>query len=125
MFKKKIKTNTKEYDILIDKTVKNVQVSINGKSYFFENKDTLIAEDDILSTTGKKNSKIVKSPLSGTISIVSVKKGEDVKKGDKLLTIIAMKMENEIVSEGDFKVKEVKVKKDQSVNQNDTLVIFE
>jgi acetyl-CoA/propionyl-CoA carboxylase biotin carboxyl carrier protein len=63
--------------------------------------------------------------LAGTVSSVAVKIGEALKPGQRVVTLIAMKMENEIVSEGYGKIKEIKVKENQSVDSGDTLIILE
>jgi len=63
--------------------------------------------------------------LAGIVSSIAVKIGETVKPGGKVATLIAMKMENEIVSEGYGKIKEIKVKENQFVNNGDILIILE
>jgi len=50
---------------------------------------------------------IITAPLPGKILSINVKKGTLVNKGDQLLVIEAMKMENEIFASGDGTVKEI------------------
>ncbi len=64
----------------------------------------------------------VKSPLPGTILSVKVSVGQEVKKGDVLMIMEAMKMENEIESELDGKVTAIKVKENDSVLEGDILI---
>lgn len=64
----------------------------------------------------------VTSPMPGTILDVKVKEGDDVKKGQVLMILEAMKMENEIIASADGKVKTVYVQKGASVNTGDPLV---
>jgi biotin carboxyl carrier protein len=64
----------------------------------------------------------IKAPLPGTIITVLVKPGDKVTLGQKLLTMEAMKMENNVLSEKDGIVKTVNVKPGQAVAQNDVLV---
>jgi glutaconyl-CoA decarboxylase len=66
----------------------------------------------------------VTAPMLGTILSVKVKPGDEVKAGDVLLILEAMKMENEIVSPRDGTVKEVKVSGDQSVKAGDVLIVL-
>ena len=69
--------------------------------------------------------KEIKSPLTGTISGIDIKKGDKVKPGQKLMTLIAMKMENEIVAETAGVVKEIKAEAGKLVNSGDILVKLE
>ena len=70
-------------------------------------------------------SNVVAAPLPGTITKVLVSEGDKVKKGDTLLTMEAMKMENSITAEADGIVRKVHVGVGASVNQGDALVDFE
>lgn len=67
----------------------------------------------------------VKAPMPGTILDIKVKPGDQVSKGDVLLILEAMKMENEIVSPRDAKVVSVQVATGSSVNAGDVLVAIE
>ena len=67
----------------------------------------------------------VKSPLPGSIVKVMVKPGDSVKKGDTLLTMESMKMENVVASEYTGTVKNVLVQPGQNVMQDDKLVEIE
>ena len=64
----------------------------------------------------------VTAPMPGTILKVNVSVGDKVKKGQILLILEAMKMENEIVAAGDSTVATVNVSKGSSVNAGDVLV---
>lgn len=64
----------------------------------------------------------VTSPMPGTILKVNVVPGDNVKKGDVLCVLEAMKMENDIVSPDDGSVSGVSVTKGSSVNAGDLLV---
>ena len=68
---------------------------------------------------------VVKSPLPGSIVKVMVKPGDSVKKGDTLLTMESMKMENVVASEYTGTVKNVLVTAGQNVMQDDKLVEIE
>jgi len=50
------------------------------------------------------NATKVKSPMPGTIMSVSIAQGENVKKGQVLMVLEAMKMENEIMSPADGRI---------------------
>ncbi|MFH1880321.1 MAG: biotin/lipoyl-containing protein [Bacillota bacterium] len=66
----------------------------------------------------------VTSPMPGTILDVKCAAGKAVKKGDILLILEAMKMENEIVSPIDGTVKQIPVDKGASVSAGDVLVVI-
>ena len=65
---------------------------------------------------------IISAPMPGTISDVRVNVGDTVKKGQVLLILEAMKMENEIFAPNDGTVKSVNISKGASVNVGDILV---
>ena len=64
----------------------------------------------------------VKSPLPGSVIKVLVSEGQTVKKGDTLLTLESMKMENAIMAEADGTVKQIAVTPGQNVMQDDLLI---
>lgn len=66
----------------------------------------------------------IKSPLPGVILTIDCKVGDKVKKGQKLLVLEAMKMENTIPAEADGEVVEIKVNKGDSVLEGADLVII-
>lgn len=66
----------------------------------------------------------VKAPLPGVILAIKATAGSIVKKGEVLLIIEAMKMENEILAPVDCVVTQVLVAKGGAVATDDTLVII-
>ena len=66
----------------------------------------------------------VKSPLPGSVIKVLVSEGQTVKKGDTLLTLESMKMENAIMAEADGTVKQIAVTPGQNVMQDDLLIVL-
>ena len=67
----------------------------------------------------------VKSPLPGVILDIKVKEGDEVKKGQTLIILEAMKMENSINADKDGKVTAINVSKGESVLEGTDLVIIE
>ena len=82
-------------------------------------------ESKIPRTLTQTTNMAIKAPLPGTIISVLVQPGEKVAMGQKLLTMEAMKMENNVLSEKDGVVRVVLVKPGQTVAQNDVLVEIE
>lgn len=67
----------------------------------------------------------IKSPLPGTILSIAVTAGQSVKRGDKLLVLEAMKMENDILAEKDGTVAKVLVDRGATVQEGQTLIVLE
>lgn len=76
-------------------------------------------------TAQPAGSVVVKSPLPGSIVKVVAAAGQPVKKGDLLLTMESMKMENQVTSEYEGTIKSVLVQPGQNVMQDDKLVEIE
>ena len=68
---------------------------------------------------------VVKAPMPGTILDIKVQPGTAVKKGEVLLILEAMKMENEILASSDGIVMQVIVAKNASVSTGDVLVVIQ
>lgn len=75
-----------------------------------------------LAETGPFN---LKAPMPGLIVAVPVSVGQDVRKGDVLVILESMKMQNELKSNRDGKVTRVLVEAGQAVEKNQTLVTVE
>ena len=111
--------------------MKIYKVKVNGKTYKVE----LEAIDEVKSETSfvevKKEDKPagstgegieVLAPIQGSVVNLKVKVGDKVKKGDVILLIEAMKLENEVNSPVDGVVSEILVSKGQSVTNKQLLM---
>ncbi|WP_338157821.1 biotin/lipoyl-containing protein [uncultured Phocaeicola sp.] len=67
----------------------------------------------------------IKSPLPGVILEIKVKEGDTVKRGQTLMILEAMKMENDIKSDRDGKVTAINVSKGESILEGTDLIIIE
>lgn len=66
----------------------------------------------------------VKAPMPGTVLSLKVSPGQSVKRGDVLLILEAMKMENEISAPTDGVVAAIRVQAGSTVNTGDPMVDF-
>lgn len=70
----------------------------------------------------KSEERSILSPLPGTVLRIYAKAGEDVKKGKKILSIISMKMENDILASKDCMIKKIDVREKEMVKEGQLLV---
>ena len=68
---------------------------------------------------------VVNSPLPGVILDIKVKAGDAVKKGDTIMVLEAMKMENNIQATGDGTVSKISVEKGATVLEGAELIVIE
>jgi glutaconyl-CoA/methylmalonyl-CoA decarboxylase subunit gamma len=145
-FKITVNNNTYDVNVLAFENTK-VKVEVNGKPYevAYEKPETAsktptLVREKAATTSGGDSSKstaltsspserqgsgVIKSPLPGTIIKIFVKVGDAVKVGTNLLTWEAMKMENNLTSDREGKVKAIKVKPGDNILEGDVLVEIE
>lgn len=119
----------KSYNILVvkaDYAEKKLIVKVNGKKYSLDVKDKY---DELLHNLGLDNiaaKKIndIKAPMPGMVLNILVGEGQQVKKGDSLLVLEAMKMENVLKSPTDGTIKKVVAIKGSAVEKNQLLITF-
>lgn len=112
--------------IKADREEKSFVVSVNGNKYTLSVKDKY---DDLLRSLGMDNlagSKVneIKAPMPGLVLDVRVNEGDHVQKGDPVLVLEAMKMENILKSPSEGVVKKINVKKGTAVEKNQVLISF-
>lgn len=66
----------------------------------------------------------INAPMPGKILKVLVKEGQQVKAGENMMMLEAMKMQNEILADADATVKAVNVSEGQTVKAGDALIIL-
>jgi len=125
----------KQYNAAVNELEDNfAEVTLNGKTYKVElEKEEASAAAAVRRPAAAAASAAaapaglmtVKSPLPGSIVKVLVKAGQAVKKGDVLLTMESMKMENNVTAEADGTVKAVYVEPGKTVMQDDKLLDLE
>ena len=136
------------FEVSVDERDKNVaEVIVDGKPYTveFTREDVSLAANQVRKQPVQKtsntaapakkassapapavkkvgSSKSVNSPLPGNIFKILVSVGQEVKRGEQLIIIESMKMENSITADRDGTVKAIHIEVGQSVLQGDALV---
>lgn len=106
---------------------KTFKLKINGDIHDVKLKDQtdLLLEKMGLSAVVNNAMKELKAPMPGLIYELKVAVGDTVEKGDVLLILVAMKMENAIKAIGSGVVKQINVNLNDSVEKNQLLITFE
>ncbi len=149
MKKFKIKVEGETFEVSVTEQEKGMaEVSVNGKPYIveFERENDASIPKSAIARKGPKNNtsptpereaapiprkstggsaKSIKSPLPGNIFKIPVSVGQEVKKGDQIIVIESMKMENNIMADKDGIVRTIHVQVGQSVLQGDPLMDLE
>jgi len=127
--------------------MKRFRITVNGKTYEVEVEE--IGGEEIKSTKGEPSAASVpkveaprtktesskkaapagkltiNAPMPGTILAIKVKAGDIVKRGDLIMILEAMKMENEILAPQDGTIVSIEVTEGTSVNTGDLLAVME
>lgn len=142
----KYKVNGAQYDVTIDSIVGNIaKVEVNGIPFEVEMQGSSLVEEDLPTQVADETAAPavaaapaaveaapaagapgagapVKAPLPGVVAKILVSVGQAVKKGETVLVLEAMKMENNITAEADGKITGICVAAGDSVMQGTTLV---
>lgn len=131
----------KEYKVAIGDIVENVaDVTVNGETFKVElepeaepeKKKVVLgkptennASNEATPATNVNTANAVKAPLPGVITSIEVEVGQEVKAGDTVVVLEAMKMANNIEAEKDGKVTAICVKQGENVLEDAPLVVIE
>lgn len=110
-----------------DPATKSFVICINGNKYTAEAKNQY---DELLRQLGMENlssSKVneIKAPMPGLVLRLIAEAGQALKKGDSVLVLEAMKMENILKAPGEGIIKQIKVKAGDKVEKNEVLLVLE
>jgi acetyl/propionyl-CoA carboxylase alpha subunit len=103
------------------------RVTINQKEFLLMRSDLLLDESLAhadTSTAGSNENRIM-APIPGRIFRINISEGDRIKKGDVVLVIDAMKMENNILSNREGVIKKILVSKDDMVEAGARLIELE
>jgi biotin carboxyl carrier protein len=119
--------DNKSYDVLVEARDEVYDVLIGPEMFHLTVQDewTRRLANIQRKTTIETGQTPVKAPMPGAVVAVEVVLGQDVKKGQGLVILAAMKMENEIKSPRAGRIAAVEVQAGQTVEQGRTLVVIE
>jgi acetyl/propionyl-CoA carboxylase alpha subunit len=109
-----------------DPVEKTFEIKVNRNTYSLQVKDRY---DDLLKELGMDTGNVrkaadLKAPMPGLVVEIAVKEGQQVKQGEKLVVLEAMKMENILKAPTDVTIRKVNVAKGNTVEKNEVLVLF-
>ena len=133
--------NGNKYEVVVGDITDNIAtLTVNGEEYTVEMEKqaepekkkpvvkaaTAAASDDAPANKAAVNkANAIKAPLPGVITEVCVAEGDEVKAGDTVIVLEAMKMANALTAEKDGKVTAICVKVGESVMEDDALIVIE
>jgi biotin carboxyl carrier protein len=115
----------RKYPVEIVRSRQNrYEILFNDISYTFtvETPFSLQRMKVLSSKRGKAEKETIKAPMPGKIVDVLVREGSDILRGEPVVILEAMKMQNEILSPVNGKVTKVSVKADTNVMKDDVMV---
>jgi biotin carboxyl carrier protein len=112
---------------VIHKRQNKFSVRINGNIYHFliDREEAFLRKAALAAANGMERGYAIKSPMPGKIRDVFVSRGATVKKGEALLILEAMKMQNQVLASEDARVVAVHVKPDDTVLSGQNLIDME
>ncbi len=134
-----VKVGENEFSVILDhqsytvevvemnRAEKKFSIKVNSNEYELELKDQfdLLLQQMGMTKRSAQTAGSLKAPMPGKVLRVDVKEGQQLKKGDSVLILEAMKMENAIKSAGDGKIKTVHVKAGDAVEKGEVMVEME
>lgn len=119
-----VEINGTSYTVEVDKALQPTKTPKLVRSVSVPSTDTHPSQAKTSSPSTPKGSGTIKSPLPGTILELYVREGDNVKIGQKLLMLEAMKMENNINSDKEGKILSISKHKGDSVMEGDVLIVI-
>ncbi len=119
--------DSKGYSVEIlaaDYSAKTFTIRVNGHDYDVQAQDHFdeLLEKMGLQSLGSNKVENIKAPMPGLVLEILVEAGQNVQKGDSVLILEAMKMENVLKAPGDGVVQSIEVAKGNAVEKNAVLI---
>jgi acetyl/propionyl-CoA carboxylase alpha subunit len=111
----------------IDSDSKTVKVRVNNTNYTVAIKDKLDLLLEQMGIADKANAKIndLKAPMPGLVLEIKVQVGDTIEKGDVIVVLEAMKMENVLKATATARIKSIEIRQGLAVEKGQVLVRFE
>lgn len=105
---------------------KTFVIKVDGRQFTYQLKDRFdqLLEKMGLNQLASQKVSELKAPMPGLVLEFKVNPGDEVQKGDALVVLEAMKMENILKSPADGTVKAIAVNKGQTVEKNEVIIQF-
>ncbi len=118
----KIKVNNKTYEVKIMSVTETEPLTVDTVKAAPAKEEAKTEKKETKAVSSPSEGEAVISPMQGTILDILVKVGDEVKSGDNLVILEAMKLENEIKAPKDGKVLAINVSKGDNVNSGAVLI---
>ena len=111
----------------IDQATRQLHIEVNGRRYEVKMENALdqLVKKMGLSVKSGQASKNIAAPMPGLVLEVVAEVGQTLEKGDKVIILEAMKMENIIKAAGEGRIKHIAVEKGQAVDKGQLLIELE
>ncbi|RYU89501.1 acetyl-CoA carboxylase biotin carboxyl carrier protein subunit [Mucilaginibacter terrigena] len=112
--------------VSFDPQAKTAEIKVNNNIYTLAAKDQFDVLLDKMGLSNLMTARVsdIKAPMPGLVLKVLVEEGAEIKKGDNLFVLEAMKMENIIKAPADVTVKTIKIKPGDKVEKGQILIVF-
>ena len=132
----KYQINGNRYEVSVETPAADgtIAVTVNGETYsvvrepepVIEKKKVVVKPVAAKTSAGTDEMQdALRSPLPGTVVEILAKTGQQVKEGETLIVLEAMKMNNNLTAEHDGIVKSILIEEGEAVKENTPLVTFE
>lgn len=120
----------KKYKVVVDGTEYEIGIEAMDSTELTQNIKSAAApvaapKSNLAQPAGQAKGESIKSPMPGNILSVAVKSGSQVKKGQVLMILEAMKMENEIIAPRDAVIASVTVQSGMTVETGSVLCVLQ
>ncbi|MFD0795709.1 acetyl-CoA carboxylase biotin carboxyl carrier protein subunit [Mucilaginibacter litoreus] len=112
--------------VSFDREAKTAEIKVNNNTYKVSAKDQFDLLLDQMGLSNLMSAKVsdIKAPMPGLVLKVLVAEGAEVKKGDNLFILEAMKMENIIKAPADVTIRTIKMQPGDKVEKGQVLMLF-
>ena len=119
-----LEVNGTPYTVEIEQKKKKISSGIQRQAPPVSQTKEVAPKPTVTRTAVAAGSTVVNSPLPGVVLDIKVKEGDAVKRGQTILVLEAMKMENNIQATADGTISKISIEKGATVLEGDELVVI-